>query len=98
MGLNLTDQTTFQEGWVKSQLPTWVSLPLPLTILSKVGTTLSVSVLRHRAMACSWIGKFSTQAGSHSNFFYRYRPIPKKFLLFPGGRKVSFRRCISWAL
>ena len=31
MGLNLTDQTTFQEGWVKSQLPTWVSLPLPLT-------------------------------------------------------------------
>jgi hypothetical protein len=31
MGLNLTDQTTFQEGWVKSQLPAWVSLPLPLT-------------------------------------------------------------------
>jgi hypothetical protein len=32
MGLNLTDQTTFQEGWVKSQLPAWVSLPLPLTV------------------------------------------------------------------
>lgn len=44
----MTDQTTFQEEWVKSQLPVWVSLPLPLTTGRWLDTTVEQVIGDHR--------------------------------------------------